>query len=102
MSADYKDYGYQSADSNWSDSYLMAPLRALLGPPRGPVLDIGCGNGAIARALLEEGYDVYGIDASESGIGIADRTAPGRFFVHDVAIQGLPNALAGKRLVSVI
>ena len=102
MSADYKDYGYQSADSNWSDGYLMAPLRRLLGSPRGPILDIGCGNGAIARVLLEEGCDVYGIDASESGIEIANRKAPGRFFVHDVADQQLPDALAGKRFVSVI
>ncbi|MDP2829693.1 MAG: class I SAM-dependent methyltransferase [Sulfuricellaceae bacterium] len=102
MSADYKDYGYQLADSNWSDSYLMVPLRRLLGPPRGPVLDIGCGNGAISRALLEDGYDVYGIDASESGIEIANRNAPGRFFVHDVTVQRLPDALADKRFVTVI
>lgn len=102
MSDEYKDYGYQSADSNWSDSYLMGPLRALLGPSRGPILDIGCGNGAIARALLEEGYDIYGIDASESGIRIANGVAPGRFFIHDVTVQRLPDALAGIRFVSVI
>ena len=102
MSATYKDYGYQSADSNWSDSYLMPPLRRMLGDPHGPILDIGCGNGAIARALLAEGYDIYGIDASATGIGIASQKAPGRFFQHDIAAGSLPAALADKRFATVI
>lgn len=102
MSTNYKDYGYQSADSNWTDSYLLPPLRRMLGLPRGPILDIGCGNGAIARALLEDGYDVYGIDASKSGIEIANVRAPGRFFLHDVAVGRLPDALADKRFMTVI
>ena len=34
-------------------------------PPGGAVLDLGCGHGApIASALIEEGFDVHGIDAS--------------------------------------
>jgi len=102
MSANYKDYGYRSADSNWSDSYVVPKLRRMLGPPRGPILDIGCGNGAIARRLLRDGYDVYGIDASESGIAIANEKAPGRFFLHDLTVVGLPRELAGIRFVTVI
>ena len=102
MTAAYKDYGYQTADSNWSDNYLMPALRRLLGNPRGPILDIGCGNGAIARALLEDGYDVYGIDASISGIAIANDKVPGRFFLHDVTTGRLPDELAGKRFMTVI
>lgn len=102
MSANYREYSYQSADSNWSDGYLLPPLRRMLGPARGPILDIGCGNGAIARALLADGHDVYGIDASESGIRIADAKAPGRFFLHSVTAGRLPDALTGKRFTTVI
>jgi len=95
MSTSYKDYGYVSADAGWAQHYLMSPLRKLLGPPRGPILDIGCGNGAIARTLLSAGYDIWGVDASETGVRLANETTPGRFFVVDVASGSLPAELAG-------
>lgn len=102
MSAAYKDYGYWSPELGWAHAYLFPQLLAMLGPPAGPVLDLGCGNGAIARALIAEGYDVLGVDASESGIAIANAEAPGRFFVLDVSSGELPAALAGKRFDVVI
>jgi SAM-dependent methyltransferase len=38
-------------------------------PPGGAVLDLGCGHGApISQALVDEGLNVYGIDASPSMI----------------------------------
>lgn len=99
----YKDYGFESPEPNWSDSYVVPQLKRMLGAPRGPILDIGCGNGAIARLLLREGFDVYGVDASESGIKIAESASPGRFFLHDLMTDdGVPAALANKRFVTVI
>lgn len=39
-------------------------------PPGGSVLDVGCGHGIpISKALIDEGFTVYGIDASPSMIG---------------------------------
>lgn len=35
------------------------------------ICDLGCGNGYMAGRLAELGYDVTGVDASESGIAIA-------------------------------
>ncbi|HSS19391.1 MAG TPA: class I SAM-dependent methyltransferase [Pyrinomonadaceae bacterium] len=35
------------------------------------ICDLGCGNGYMAGGLAELGYDVTGIDASESGIAVA-------------------------------
>lgn len=102
MSASYKDYGYQSAGLGSAHGYLLPGLLAMLGRPRGPVLDVGCGNGAIARALIAQGYDIYGVDASESGIAIANAEAPGRFFVLDVSSGQLPTELASKRFDVVI
>lgn len=40
-------------------------------PPGGSVLDFGCGEGWAAGRLAAEGFDVLGIDASESLLAIA-------------------------------
>lgn len=98
----YSEYAYQSAAPNWSDSYLLPPLRRMLSRSRDPILDIGCGNGAIARALLADGRDVYGIDASASGIRIANTGAPGRFFLGDITTGRLPEPIAEMRFGTVI
>lgn len=37
-------------------------------PPKGSVLDVGCGNGIISLQLGNLGYDVHGIDMSEKSI----------------------------------
>jgi len=44
------------------------------------VLDIGCGSGLLARALLAQGYAVAGVDASPAMIGLARELAPGGDF----------------------
>ena len=45
------------------------------------LLDLGCGNGHIAGRLAALGYEVTGVDASPSGIRIAERTYPSVRFV---------------------
>jgi 2-polyprenyl-3-methyl-5-hydroxy-6-metoxy-1,4-benzoquinol methylase len=102
MSATYKDYGYKTAEPSSAHSYLLKHLRVILGPTQGTILDLGCGNGAIARALITEGYDVYGVDASATGITIANAEIPGRFFVLDVSAGQLPTELASKNFDVVI
>jgi SAM-dependent methyltransferase len=42
----------------------LPALISLLPAPHGRTLDIGCGEGRVARALKERGYDVVGIDSS--------------------------------------
>ena len=102
MNSRYRDYRYDSPVPTWSHRYLIAPLRGLLVGAKGPILDLGCGNGAIARVLLNEGYDVYGLDASDSGIRIASDGVPARFFVLDLSTGQLPAELAGKDFKTVI
>ena len=46
------------------------------------ICDLGCGNGHISGRLAALGYDVTGIDASASGIQIAQRAYPQVNFVH--------------------
>lgn len=59
-------------------------LRVLGGAPSKRVLDLGCGTGRHARMLAEEGYEVIGIDASESALERAnDQPIPaGVEFLH--------------------
>ena len=102
MSSNYKEYGYASSDQGTAHRYLLPALLEMLGPPRGFVLDLGCGNGAMALALIARGYDVWGVDASESGIKLANAGAPGRFFVMNFATGCLPAELSGKPFQSVI
>ena len=45
----------------------------------GAVLDAGCGDGNLTASLAEHGYQMYGIDLSESGINIARRRSCGMF-----------------------
>jgi 2-polyprenyl-3-methyl-5-hydroxy-6-metoxy-1,4-benzoquinol methylase len=46
------------------------------------VCDLGCGNGYMAGRLAELGYNVTGVDASESGIAIARANFLQSTFVH--------------------
>ncbi|MEN3326112.1 MAG: hypothetical protein V7638_919 [Acidobacteriota bacterium] len=46
------------------------------------ICDLGCGNGNITGQLAALGYRVTGVDASASGIEIAQRAYPGAEFVH--------------------
>ncbi len=57
------------ADRKRAD-FITAAVAAAA-PPGAEVLDVGCGNGLITRAIGELGYSVRGIDLSEESIGQA-------------------------------
>lgn len=62
-------------------------------PVQGSILDAGCGTGQISLALAERGYDVLGLDISDTMVGLARaKVRPGwraRYAVGDVrAIPG--------------
>ncbi|WP_433219906.1 class I SAM-dependent methyltransferase [Dactylosporangium sp. CS-047395] len=42
----------------------------------GLVVDLGCGSGVLARALLDAGYDVLGVDLSPAMVELARHNAP--------------------------
>ena len=64
---------------------------------RGPVADLGCGPGHVARYLHEQGVTVTGIDLSPEMIRVAERLHPGLDFqVGDMQQLGaLDGAFAG-------
>lgn len=91
----YKDYGYFNSESCYAHSYLAPAILKLLDKTKNKViLDVGCGNGSLATFLLAEGFNVYGIDASESGIEIANKNHPGRFFVQDLSTDEVPEEIS--------
>lgn len=56
--------------------FVLARLREA-GVEDGLVVDLGCGSGIWAAALLEAGYAVHGVDASADMLAIARERAPG-------------------------
>lgn len=92
--ADYKDYGFSSAEPSHVFSYLRAPLISLINKESNQaILDLGCGNGYLVNDLIKLGYNAYGTDASEEGINIAKQQNAERFFVQDLSSGELPPQL---------
>ncbi|MFP5039937.1 class I SAM-dependent methyltransferase [Parasediminibacterium sp. JCM 36343] len=90
----YKDYGYNSDEFDHISQYLLKPVVEIMSKKKyRKILDIGCGNGWLTNYLIGKGFDAYGTDASPSGIEIANRANPGRFFVQDLTSDDLPNEL---------
>lgn len=79
------EYEYRVAGPTWSNHYLWPVLEkevaALSIAPTGRrAFDLGCGNGATAGFLADRGFEVTGIDTSESGIEVARKSYPNCHF----------------------
>lgn len=100
---EYKDYGFFSDQPGHNFFYLRDPLLSLLNKSANRfILDLGCGNGHLVNYLISEGYNVYGTDASEKGISIADQANPGRFFLQDLSTDALPEGLRHIKFDTII
>lgn len=83
----------QTMAEDFARRALPAVRRLLLGnlPAGAYVLDACCGSGQFARALLELGFRVTGMDSSESMLLLARSTAPSaQFICADVRRFALP------------
>lgn len=89
----YKEYGWTDTGVD-STSFIYPKLRAALSKDKNKcILDLGCGNGEIARKLIAEGFCVYGVDGSSEGVEIANSHNPNRFFVMNFEKEELPEEL---------
>jgi SAM-dependent methyltransferase len=82
-------------DAYW---YYRDAFFALLPAPAGPVLEVGCGEGRVARDLAERGYEVTALDASPTLLAAAVESDPGGTYVRGDA-EALPFADASFALV---
>jgi len=91
----YNDYNFHSESSSHTQNYLSPVVEKLLQTLQSKtILDVGCGNGALAASLMQKGYNVYGIDASETGIAIAKKNyGKDCFFVQNVESETITQAL---------
>ncbi len=72
------------------------PLLDLLDAPLdAPVIDLGCGNGALTEKLLEKGYDVTGVDASPAMLTEARKRCPDARFILADALEYNAHGTAG-------
>jgi 2-polyprenyl-3-methyl-5-hydroxy-6-metoxy-1,4-benzoquinol methylase len=73
-------YEYSDATPRYSSSYLWPALQKEIRnrswPSSKRAFDLGCGNGATGNMLSKLGFDVSGVDISESGIALAKRNFP--------------------------
>jgi len=78
---------YNSAAEPFDYHYLWQAIRPLLPVQQTykRILDVGCGNGFWANRFAEIGYEVVGIDPSETGVEQAREAYPGiRFEVMEI------------------
>lgn len=93
------EYIYSSEELSHTYSYMLPQLLSLLPPARKDcsnkkvsLLDLGCGNGSLCSFLFQEGYDVTGVEPSDSGIAIASDNFPDCQFIKG-SIYELPTEL---------
>jgi len=99
----YSDFGWYNTNDTDAHSYLLPRIIQLLEHRMDKtILDVGCGNGATANRLIKMGYNVWGIDASDSGVVVANKQNPGRFFIQDITSEKLPDELKAKKFDIVI
>lgn len=95
MLSNQYEYSYQDSNPDHHHAYLISPLLNLLSQatpsaiskPR--ILDLGCGNGSLSHLIAQQGYDVVGVEESESGIKFARLSFPDCQFIQS-SIYNLP------------
>ncbi|OBQ39352.1 MAG: methyltransferase [Anabaena sp. MDT14b] len=99
------EYSYQDSQAGHHHAYLTKPLiemmsEILLPPPENNqklrILDIGCGNGSLSNFLAQQGYEVVGVEESESGVQLANETFPNCHFIQG-SIYNLPYSEIGNQ-----
>lgn len=85
--AEFYDLLYRSQKDYAAEARQLAWVIRTRNPEARTVLDVGCGTGAHARALLDEGFAVDGVDLEPAFVRIAAEKCPeGRFEVADMLL----------------
>lgn len=89
--AEFYDLLYEGLKDYAAEARLLAATIRAVRPGARSVLDVGCGTGAHARALIDAGFRVDGVDIEPAFVEIAAARCPeGRFRVADMTALDLP------------
>ena len=88
VAAEYARRIYDELQHKLLDRQLLEQLVERVGP-LGPICDLGCGPGQVARYLHERGAAVLGVDLSPAMVEMAQRLNPGLSF-HQANLLALP------------
>ncbi|HYX14989.1 MAG TPA: methyltransferase domain-containing protein [Nostoc sp.] len=108
-STDKYEYSYSDSKPGHHHSYLIKPLMEMISESidlfehktKLRILDIGCCNGSLSNLIAHQGYEVVGVEESESGIKLANQTFPNCRFIEGT-IYNLPYAELGGKFDIVI
>ena len=89
--AEFYDLLYREQKDYPAEAGLLRSEILAANPEAQSILDVGCGTGAHARALIDVGFHVDGVDLEPAFVDIARAKCPeGRFRVGDMRSLGLP------------
>jgi 2-polyprenyl-3-methyl-5-hydroxy-6-metoxy-1,4-benzoquinol methylase len=97
------EYTYKSEVSGHHHSYLLKHLMEMISASaknaerrKVRILDIGCGNGSLSNLIAQQGYEVVGVEESQSGVNLAQQNYPDCKFIaasiYDFPYQELENS----------
>ncbi len=85
--AEYYDLLYRTQKDYAAEARLLTWVIQSRNPEARTLLDVGCGTGAHARALIDAGFAVDGVDLEPAFVRIAAEKCPeGRFRVADMLL----------------
>jgi SAM-dependent methyltransferase len=89
--AEFYDLLYQGQKDYATEAATLAELIRERAPAARTLLDVGCGTGAHARALIDAGFMVDGVDLEPAFVQLAGAKCPeGKFYVGDMTHLDLP------------
>jgi dTDP-3-amino-3,4,6-trideoxy-alpha-D-glucopyranose N,N-dimethyltransferase len=89
--AQFYDILYQGEKDHAAEADVLAQLIRERVPTAATLLDVGCGTGSHARALIDAGFTVDGVDLEPAFVELARAKCPeGTFYVGDMTALDLP------------
>ncbi len=105
MIANEYEYSYADAELGHHHNYLIKPLLEMIAESSSTIiskqrplriLDIGSGNGSLSHFIAMNGYEVVGIEESESGVKFASHSFPNCRFMQGSIYNPPDTELEGK------
>lgn len=89
--AEFYDLLYEGEKDHAAEAEFLAALIRGLAPEVVTLLDVGCGTGSHARALIDAGFEVDGVDLEPAFVEMARAKCPeGTFHVGDMTDLHVP------------